>query len=44
MGVGMTRPDPVELIAVAIPVLIEVVAVVLMFAAAFVWLAIWSGA
>jgi hypothetical protein len=37
------RPDHVEIVAIALPVLAEVVAVVLMFAAAFVWLAIWSG-
>jgi hypothetical protein len=40
----MNRPDHVEIVAIALPIVAEVVAVVLMFAAAFVWLAIWSGA
>ena len=36
------RPDPVEIIAIAIPVLAEAIAVTLFIAAAVVWLAIWS--
>jgi hypothetical protein len=36
--------DPVEVVAIAVPVLIEVVAVVLFIAAAAVWAAILSGA
>lgn len=40
----MTRPDPVEVVAIALPVLCEIIAVVLFIACAVAWLAIWSGA
>jgi len=40
----MTRPDPVEIVAIAIPVLAEVIAVVLFIAMIVVWCAIGAGA
>ena len=40
----MHRPDPVEIVAIALPVVAEVIAVTLFICAAVVWLAIWSGA
>jgi hypothetical protein len=40
----MRKPEPVEIILIAVPVLLEVVALVLFLAAIGVWAAIWSGA
>lgn len=40
----MVRPDPVEIVAIAIPVLAEIVAVVLFIACIAVWAAIRAGA
>lgn len=34
----MRRPDPVEVVAIAIPILCEALAVVLFISVAFVWL------
>lgn len=36
----MRKPDPVELVLIAVPVLIEAVAVILAFACAVAWIAI----
>ncbi len=36
--------DPIEIVQIAVPVLIEVVAVCLFIGAMAVWLAVWSGA
>ena len=36
--------DRVELVDVAVPILIEAVAVVLFIGAVVVWIAVWSGA
>lgn len=36
----MKRPDPVEVVQIAIPVLCEAIAVILAIGAAFVWLVI----
>lgn len=40
----MRKPDPVVIVAVGLPVLAEVVAVVLFIAAIAVWAAIGAGA
>lgn len=36
----MRKPDPVELVAIAVPVLCEVIAVLLFFGCCFVWISI----
>lgn len=40
----MIRPDPIEIIAIALPILAEVVAVTLGFACAVVYVALIMGA
>lgn len=40
----MRRPDPAEVVAISIPVLIEVVVVCLFLAASALWTGIWSHA
>ncbi len=40
----MRSPDPVEIVAIALPIVAEVVAVVLFISMIAVWLMIWSGA
>ena len=42
--VEIPKPDPREIVAIAIPVLVEVVAVVLFIGAIAVWAAVRSGA
>jgi hypothetical protein len=36
--------EPVEIVAIAVPVLLELVVVMLLICSAVVWLAIWCGA
>jgi hypothetical protein len=40
----MRKPEPVEIVLIAVPLLCEVVAVLLAVAAAGLWLGIWGGA
>lgn len=40
----MRRPDPVEVVAIAVPVLCEIVAIVLFVAMIAVWAALRAGA
>jgi lipid-A-disaccharide synthase-like uncharacterized protein len=40
----MRKPDPVEVVAIAMPMLIEVVSVCLIIACIAVWAALGSGA
>lgn len=40
----MRKPEPIEIVLIAVPVLIEVVAVVLFIGAVAMWAAIASGA
>lgn len=40
----MRKPDPVEIVAIAVPVLAEAVAVVLFISMCAVWLAVRAGA
>jgi hypothetical protein len=40
----MRKPDPVEIVAIAVPVLAEAVAVILFIGMCAVWLAVRAGA
>jgi hypothetical protein len=40
----MRKPDPVEIVAIGVPVLLEAVAVCIIIAGAIVGVALWSGA
>ncbi len=39
----MRKPDPVEIVAIAAPVLAEALAVILFICMCAVWILIWSG-
>lgn len=39
----MRKPEPVEVVAIAVPLLCEMVAVLLFIAACGLWIGIWSG-